>query len=74
MYTIVYYVYENLSSHTAWAAAGAVFLFVIILDLHGYCRCRSRRNGSTIEEENMEKKLIRQFPADPVEGYHPLDQ
>jgi multiple sugar transport system permease protein len=31
MYTIVYYVYENISSHTAWAAAGAVFLFVIIL-------------------------------------------
>ena len=31
METIVYYIYDNLSSHTAWAAAGAVFLFVIIL-------------------------------------------
>ncbi len=31
MYTIVYYIYENLSSHTAWAAAAAVFLFLIIL-------------------------------------------
>jgi len=31
METIVYYIYENLSNHTAWAAAAAVFLFVIIL-------------------------------------------
>jgi multiple sugar transport system permease protein len=31
METIVYYIYDNLSVHTAWAAAGAVFLFVIIL-------------------------------------------
>jgi multiple sugar transport system permease protein len=31
METIVYYIYDNLSSHTAWAAAAAVFLFVIIL-------------------------------------------
>jgi multiple sugar transport system permease protein len=31
MYTIVYYIYENLSTHTSWAAAAAVFLFVIIL-------------------------------------------
>ena len=31
MYTIVYYVYDYLSSHTSWAAAAAVFLFVIIL-------------------------------------------
>jgi multiple sugar transport system permease protein len=31
MYTIVYYIYENLSGHTAWAAAAAVFLFAIIL-------------------------------------------
>lgn len=31
MYTIVYYVYENIQAHTDYAAAGAVFLFVIIL-------------------------------------------
>ncbi len=31
MQTIVYYVYKNLSSNTAQAAAAAVFLFVIIL-------------------------------------------
>jgi multiple sugar transport system permease protein len=31
LYTIVYYIYNNLSSHTSWAAAAAVFLFVIIL-------------------------------------------
>jgi multiple sugar transport system permease protein len=31
MYTIVYYIYDNLSSQTSFAAAAAVFLFVIIL-------------------------------------------
>ncbi len=31
METIVYYIYENLSTHTSYAAAAAVFLFVIIL-------------------------------------------
>ena len=31
METIVYYVYDNLSTHTQYAAAAAVFLFVIIL-------------------------------------------
>ncbi|MCD8209416.1 MAG: sugar ABC transporter permease [Coprobacillus sp.] len=31
METIVYYIYDNLSSQTGWAAAAAVFLFVIIL-------------------------------------------
>lgn len=31
MYTIVYYIYDNLSTHTSFAAAAAVFLFVIIL-------------------------------------------
>lgn len=31
MYTIVYYIYENLSSQTSFAAAAAVFLFAIIL-------------------------------------------
>ncbi|MCI2067961.1 MAG: sugar ABC transporter permease [Bacilli bacterium] len=31
MYTIVYYIYDNLSNHTSFAAAAAVFLFVIIL-------------------------------------------
>ena len=31
MLTIVYYVYENLSKQTSYAAAGAVFLFVVIL-------------------------------------------
>lgn len=31
MLTIVYYVYENISTQTAFAAAGAVFLFVIVL-------------------------------------------
>lgn len=30
-YTIVYYIYENLGDHTSYAAAAAVFLFVIIL-------------------------------------------
>ena len=31
MLTIVYYVYENISAQTSFAAAGAVFLFVVIL-------------------------------------------
>lgn len=31
METIVYYVYDNLSTHTQYAAAAAVFLFVIIM-------------------------------------------
>ncbi len=31
MYTIVYYIYGNISGHTSFAAAAAVFLFVIIL-------------------------------------------
>lgn len=31
MLTIVYYIYQNLSTHTSFAAAAAVFLFVIIL-------------------------------------------
>jgi len=31
MYTIVYYIYDNLSKQTSFAAAAAVFLFVIIL-------------------------------------------
>lgn len=31
MYTIVYYIYDNLSTSTQYAAAAAVFLFVIIL-------------------------------------------
>lgn len=31
MYTIVYYIYENLQENTSLAAAAAVFLFVIIL-------------------------------------------
>jgi multiple sugar transport system permease protein len=31
MFTIVYYIYETISIHTSWAAAAAVFLFVIIL-------------------------------------------
>ncbi len=35
MYTIVYYVYDNLSTHTSFAAAAAVFLFVVILAFTG---------------------------------------
>lgn len=31
MYTVVFYVYDNISSQTSYAAAAAVFLFVIIL-------------------------------------------
>lgn len=31
MYTIVYYIYDNLNTHTSFAAAAAVFLFVIIM-------------------------------------------
>jgi len=31
MYTIVYYIYDNLNTHTSFAAAAAVFLFAIIL-------------------------------------------
>ena len=31
MYTIVFYVYDNISSQTSYAAAAAVFLFVVIL-------------------------------------------
>ena len=31
LYTIVYYIYDNLSSHTAFAAAAAVLLFIVIL-------------------------------------------
>ena len=31
MYTVVFYVYDNISSNTSFAAAAAVFLFVIIL-------------------------------------------
>ena len=31
MLTVVYYVYENITAQTSFAAAGAVFLFVIIL-------------------------------------------
>ena len=29
MLTVVYYVYENITAQTSFAAAGAVFLFVI---------------------------------------------
>ena len=35
MYTIVYYVYDRLSTHTSYAAAAAVFLFVVILAFTG---------------------------------------
>ena len=35
MYTMVYYIYDNLSSHTSFAAAAAVFLFVVILVFTG---------------------------------------
>ncbi len=31
MYTVVYYIYDNLSTHTSFAAAAAVFLFLVIL-------------------------------------------
>ena len=31
METIVYYIYDNLSTNTSYAAAAAVFLFIIIL-------------------------------------------
>ncbi len=31
LYTIVYYIYDNLNTHTSFAAAAAVLLFVIIL-------------------------------------------
>ncbi len=31
METIVYYIYNYLSTQTSWAAAAAVFLFIIIL-------------------------------------------
>lgn len=31
MYTMVYYIYDNLNTHTSRAAAAAVFLFIIIL-------------------------------------------
>lgn len=31
MYTVVFYVYDNISSNTSFAAAAAVFLFIIIL-------------------------------------------
>ena len=31
MYTVVFYVYDNISDQTSFAAAAAVFLFVIIL-------------------------------------------
>ena len=31
MYTIVYYIYDNLATHTSYAAAAAVFLFAVIL-------------------------------------------
>ncbi len=31
LYTIVYYIYDNLSTHTAFAAAAAVLLFIVIL-------------------------------------------
>ena len=31
MYTVVFYVYDNISTNTSYAAAAAVFLFVIIL-------------------------------------------
>jgi len=31
MYTIVYYIYDNLNTHTSFAAAAAVFLFIIIM-------------------------------------------
>ena len=31
MYTVVFYVYDNISSNTSYAAAAAVFLFIIIL-------------------------------------------
>ncbi len=31
MYTIVYYIYDNMTSHTSYAAAAAVFLFAVIL-------------------------------------------
>ena len=31
MFTVVFYVYDNISANTSFAAAAAVFLFVIIL-------------------------------------------
>ena len=31
MYTVVYYIYDNISSNTTLAAAAAVILFIIIL-------------------------------------------
>ncbi len=31
LYTIVYYIYDNLNSHTSFAAAAAVLLFIVIL-------------------------------------------
>lgn len=31
MYTIVYYIYDNMTNHTSYAAAAAVFLFCVIL-------------------------------------------
>lgn len=35
MYTVVYYIYDNLSTHTSYAAAAAVFLFAVILVFTG---------------------------------------
>lgn len=35
MYTIVYYIYDNLATHTSYAAAAAVFLFAVILVFTG---------------------------------------
>ena len=31
MYTVVYYIYDNLNTNTSFAAAAAVLLFVVIL-------------------------------------------
>ena len=43
MYTMVYYIYDNLSSHTSFAAAAAVFLFIVILAFTGLQFAVSKR-------------------------------
>jgi multiple sugar transport system permease protein len=43
MYTMVYYIYDNLSSHTSFAAAAAVFLFLVILAFTGLQFAVSKR-------------------------------
>jgi hypothetical protein len=76
METIVYYIYDNLSSHTAWAAAGAVFLFVIIL-IFTFLQLQMglEETGPLLRrKKRMSTKKLRQFPQNPVGGYHPFDQ